>query len=46
MRNVAVHDYDNVRLVTLWETVRDDLPPLIPILQEMLDRESESDTSE
>jgi uncharacterized protein with HEPN domain len=46
MRNVVVHDYDNVRLVTLWETVRDDLPPLIPILQGILDRESASDTGE
>jgi len=43
MRNVVVHNYDNVRLVTLWETALNDLPPLIPILREILDREVEEE---
>jgi uncharacterized protein with HEPN domain len=46
MRNVVIHDYDNVRLITLWETARDDLPPLVPILQTILDHEPEIDTVE
>ena len=46
MRNVVVHNYDNVRLVTLWETARNDLPPLIPIPREILDREVEEEADE
>jgi len=36
MRNVLVHDYDRVDVPTLWQTVQDDLPPLIPLLERML----------
>ena len=46
MRNVVVHNYDNVRLVTLWETALNDRPPLIPILHEILDREVEEEADE
>lgn len=46
MRNVVVHNYDNVRLVTLWETVRDDLPPLVSVLQDILEREADGDAYE
>lgn len=46
MRNVVIHDYDNVRLVTLWETIRDDLPVLVPILHDILDHETEIVTDE
>jgi uncharacterized protein with HEPN domain len=46
MRNVVVHNYDNVRLVTLWETARNDLPPLIPILLNILEQEVEGEANE
>jgi uncharacterized protein with HEPN domain len=46
MRNVIVHNYDNVRLETLWETAQNDLPPLIPILREILDREADEELDE
>jgi uncharacterized protein with HEPN domain len=36
MRNVVVHAYFQVDLNILWQTVQDDLPPLIEPLQEML----------
>ena len=37
MRNVLVHDYDEVDLETLWRTVRDDLPALIDPLSKLLE---------
>ncbi len=36
MRNRLIHDYDVVDLDVLWQTVTDDLPPLIAALQEIL----------
>lgn len=33
MRNVMIHDYDHVNLATVWDTVRNDLPPLIAALE-------------
>lgn len=32
MRNFAVHEYWGVELSTIWETIKKDLPPLIPAL--------------
>jgi uncharacterized protein with HEPN domain len=32
MRNFAIHEYWGVELRTIWETVKKDLPPLIPVL--------------
>jgi uncharacterized protein with HEPN domain len=29
MRNILIHDYDDVDLNVVWETVHDDIPPLI-----------------
>ncbi|MDY7011256.1 MAG: DUF86 domain-containing protein [Planctomycetota bacterium] len=37
MRNRLVHGYDTVDLDVLWDTVQDDLPPLIEELQKILD---------
>jgi uncharacterized protein with HEPN domain len=37
MRNVLVHDYDEVDLETLWRTVQDDLPSLIEPLSKLLE---------
>lgn len=33
MRNILVHDYDDVDLDIVWETVQRDVPPLISRLQ-------------
>lgn len=37
LRNFAVHEYWNVELRTIWQTVQDDLPPLIPLLTRLID---------
>ncbi len=39
MRNVMVHQYLHVVLEVGWQTLRDDLPPLVPHLREILERE-------
>jgi uncharacterized protein with HEPN domain len=36
MRNFAVHEYWGVELRTVWETIEQDLSPLIPLLEELL----------
>jgi uncharacterized protein with HEPN domain len=33
MRNILVHDYDDVDLRVVWDTVEKDLPPLIARLE-------------
>lgn len=37
MRNRIVHDYENVDLKILWETIRDDLPILLSQIRALLD---------
>jgi uncharacterized protein with HEPN domain len=37
MRNFVVHEYFGVSDRIIWETVQNDLPPLIPRLQQMLE---------
>jgi len=36
LRNVVVHDYAGVDLDIVWETCQSDLPPLVPLLHELL----------
>jgi len=36
MRNILIHDYDDVDLDVVWETVQRDLPPLIVRLEKHL----------
>jgi uncharacterized protein with HEPN domain len=36
MRNVLVHEYDDVDLHVVWETVQKDLPSLIAILEPLV----------
>jgi uncharacterized protein with HEPN domain len=31
LRNFAVHEYWSVELSTIWKTIQDDLPPLVPV---------------
>ena len=37
IRNVIVHIYFGVRKDILWQTIRDDLPPLVPLLKALLE---------
>ncbi|MGD8992955.1 MAG: DUF86 domain-containing protein [Desulfobacterales bacterium] len=39
MRNFAVHEYWGVELTTVWKTIQDDLPPLVPSLNRVIDSE-------
>jgi len=39
IRNVVVHDYFGVSLPIVWETIQNDLRPLIEPLQRLLDEE-------
>ncbi len=44
MRNVVVHEYQRVDSAILWDTVRQDIPPLLPALRALLrDTEPEAD---
>lgn len=36
MRNVIIHEYDDVDMVIVWETVHDDLPTLVDALEKIL----------
>ncbi len=39
MRNMNVHEYFADDAVILWSTIKDDLPPLVPLLQTIIARE-------
>jgi uncharacterized protein with HEPN domain len=43
MRNFAVHEYWGVELSTIWKTIRDDLPPLVPSLSRVIDSEKDQE---
>ena len=36
MRNVMIHDYDDIDLGVVWETVQNDLSPLVKQLEEVV----------
>ncbi len=36
MRNILIHDYDDVDLNVVWDTIERDLPPLIAHLEKYL----------
>lgn len=38
IRNKLVHQYHAVELIIIWETARNDLPPLLPIIDQILNR--------
>ncbi len=38
-RNVVAHEYFQLKLITIWETIQDDLPVVKRQLQELLQRE-------
>lgn len=39
IRNVVVHEYFRIDELILWDTVERDLPPLVPMLEDILERE-------
>ena len=41
MRNIVAHEYDRVNLRIIWDAVHNDLPPLIPVLLQLLEQEKE-----
>jgi len=43
MRNFAIHEYWGVELRTIWETIKKDLPPVIPLLGIVL-KEGDADS--
>jgi len=43
MRNFAVHEYWGVELSTIWKTIQDDLPPLVPSLNRVIDSEKDQE---
>jgi uncharacterized protein with HEPN domain len=46
MRNFTVHEYWGVELRTIWKTIHDDLPPLIPSLKRVIDSEKDEAESD
>jgi uncharacterized protein with HEPN domain len=40
MRNIVVHEYHGVNLKIIWQTINEDLPPLLPQLDKLLKKES------
>jgi uncharacterized protein with HEPN domain len=36
MRNIAVHEYFGVDNMIVWETLHNNLPPLLPLLRQLL----------
>jgi len=39
-RDKLVHDYFGVNLAVIWKTVTEDIPSLIPLLQQVIENES------
>jgi uncharacterized protein with HEPN domain len=37
LRNIVVHEYFGVSDKILWETIESDLPPLVPLLERLLE---------
>jgi len=33
MRNILIHDYDDIDLEIVWNTIEDDVPPLIAAIE-------------
>lgn len=41
LRNVIVHQYDRVDVRIIWNVIHGDLPPLVPLLEQVLQAEPE-----
>jgi uncharacterized protein with HEPN domain len=42
MRNVVAHEYFQIDIATIWETIQQDLPVLISQLHDLLDSETKN----
>jgi len=42
MRNIMIHDYDDVDIAIVWETVQNDLPTLISTLKKYFSTKAEA----
>lgn len=40
MRNVVIHEYPDVSLPIVWRTITHNLPPIVSMLQNILEREA------
>lgn len=40
MRNMLAHEYFGINEKIVWETIQDDLPPLVPQLAKLLSKDS------
>jgi len=38
MRNIVIHEYHGVNLQIIWQTVKEDLPALVPLLEKILQK--------
>jgi len=43
MRNFAVHAYWGIKPAVIWDTVQNDLPPLLLLLREILETEAKAE---
>ncbi|MBN1189275.1 MAG: DUF86 domain-containing protein [Dehalococcoidales bacterium] len=41
LRNILTHEYDRVDIRIIWDTVQNDLPPLVPLMEKILLEASE-----
>jgi len=39
MRNIMIHEYEDVDLDIVWDTVQNDLPPLISLFEPLIPKE-------
>jgi uncharacterized protein with HEPN domain len=39
MRNIMIHEYDDVDLTIVWDTIQNDLPTLITLLEPLIPSE-------
>jgi uncharacterized protein with HEPN domain len=39
IRNIVVHEYFRLDVGILWQTITENLPPLLPLLQKILEQE-------
>lgn len=36
MRNIMIHEYEDIDLAIVWDTVQNDLPPLITLIEPLI----------
>jgi len=39
IRNILIHEYFGVSIPIVWQTIRKDLPPLVPLLRKALEQD-------